>query len=79
MQGLQRRELQGGLEIPCRVEISMPPTVKNKQILNIFKEMVDLLYYEREEMNKVGSFLFGNKEAAEPLLPKAKKKKLNRK
>ena len=71
--------VQGGLEIPCRVEISMPPTVKIKQILNIFKEMVDLLYYEREEMNKVGSFLVGNEEAAEPLPPKAKKKKLNRK
>ena len=70
---------QGGLEIPRRVEISMPPTVKNKQILNIFKEMVGLLYYEREETNKVGYFLVGNEEAAEPLPPKAKKKKLNRK
>ena len=57
----------------------MPPTVKNKQIINVFEKMVDLLYYEREETTKVGSFQ-GNQEA-EPLLmqPKAKKKKLNSK
>ena len=51
--------VQGGLEIPCRVEIFMSPTVKNKQIIDIYRNYVDLLYYEREEPNIVGSFITG--------------------
>ena len=53
----------------------MPPTKTNKQIMDIYKEMVDLHYYEREETNKVGSFQ--ESEVAEPqsVLPKAKRKK----
>ena len=48
--------VQGGLEIPCRVEIYMSPTVKNKQLIDIYRNYVDLLYYEREISNMVGSF-----------------------
>ena len=51
--------VQGGLEIPCRVEIYMSPTVKNKQLIDIYRNYVDLLYYERELSNTVGSFLVG--------------------
>ena len=49
--------LQGGLEIPCRVEIYMSPTVKNKQLIDIYQNYVDLLYHDREISNTVGSFI----------------------
>ena len=48
--------VQVGLEIPCRVEISMPPTKKNKNIMDIYKDITDLHSDEREEISKVGSF-----------------------
>ena len=37
--------VQGGLEIPCRVETSIPPTKKNKKIMNIYKD-IDALHYD---------------------------------
>ena len=37
----------------------MSPTVKNKQLNDIYRSYVDLLYYERELSNTVGSFLVG--------------------
>ena len=49
--------VQGGLEIPCRVEIYMSPTVKNKQLIDIYRNYVDLHYYEREISNTLGSFI----------------------
>ena len=48
---------QGGLEIPCRVETYVSPTVKDKQSTDIYRHYVDLLYYEREMPNTVGSFI----------------------
>ena len=48
--------VQGCLEIPCRIEIHMPPTVKNKELIRIYQSFVDTLYYQREEANIVGSF-----------------------
>ena len=48
--------VEGGLEIPCRIEIHMPPTVKNKELIRIYESHVDTLYYEREEANIVDSF-----------------------
>ena len=38
--------VQGGLEIPCRVEIHMPLTVKNEPLIDIYRNYVNLLYYE---------------------------------
>ena len=35
----------------------MSPTVKNKQLINMYRKFVDLLYYEREISNTVGSFI----------------------
>ena len=35
--------VQGGLEIPCSVTIFMPETLKNKKILKMCKDMVDVL------------------------------------
>ena len=49
--------VQGGLEIPCRFEIFMSPTVKNNELIVIFRKYVDVLYYEREDSNTVGSFV----------------------
>ena len=71
--------VQGGLEIPCRVEISMPPTVKNKQIMNIYikKWLICFIMNGKKQPAKVGSFQ--SSQEAEPLRiqPKAKKKKSN--
>ena len=49
--------VQGGLEIPCRVEIYMPSTVRNRQLIGIYETFVDTLYYLREEENIAGSFV----------------------
>ena len=49
--------VQGGLEIPCRVEIHMPSTLKNRELIRIYEQYVDTLYYQREETNIAGSFL----------------------
>ena len=48
--------VQGGLEIPCRVEIHMPSTVKNRELIGIYEKYVDTLYYQEEETNIAGSF-----------------------
>ena len=40
--------VQGGFEIPCIVRILMAPTVKNRQIVDIYKDIVDLHYDARE-------------------------------
>ena len=41
--------VQGGLKIPCQVEIYMPPTVRNKQLIDIYRNSADhttkTLYY----------------------------------
>ena len=49
--------VQGGLEIPCQVSISMPATCKNNQIIEKFKEMVDVLYVVPDGSAVIGSFL----------------------
>ena len=49
--------VQGGLEIPCRVEVLLAPTVKNKAIIDIYKDMVDVSYHEREKKFTIGSLL----------------------
>ena len=49
--------VQGVLEIPCRIKILLAPTLKNKEIINVYKDLVDLDYNEREKDSVVGSFL----------------------
>ena len=56
--------VQCGLEIPCRVEIFMSPTVKNKELIDIYRNYVDFLYYEREDSNIVGLFITGEDDAS---------------
>ena len=34
--------VQEGLETPCHVEIQMPPTLKNREIIDLYKSMIDL-------------------------------------
>ena len=36
--------VQEGLETPCHVEIQMPPTLKNREIIDLYKSMIDLSY-----------------------------------
>ena len=54
--------VQGGLEIPCRVEIQMPPPLKNRAITDLYKSKIDLSYDSREKDFVVGSFLSANEE-----------------
>ena len=49
--------VQGGLEILCRVEIHMPSTVKNRELIRIYEKYIDTLYHQREETNIAGSFV----------------------
>ena len=42
--------VQGGLEIPCRVSVSMPAMLKNRQIIEKFKDMVGVLYDEPDDI-----------------------------
>ena len=42
----------------------MSPTVKNKELIDIYRNYVDLLYYEREDSNIVGSFINGEDDAS---------------
>ena len=41
--------VQGGLEIPCRVEIQMPLTLNNREIIDLYKNMIDFSYDSREK------------------------------
>ena len=54
--------VQGGLEIPCRVEIQMPLTLNNREIIDLYKNMIDFSYDSREKDFVVGSFLSANEE-----------------
>ena len=47
----------GGLEIPWKVEIRMPSTVKNKAIVKKYKEIVEMVYCEPDGKEAIGSFL----------------------
>ena len=33
--------VQGGLEIPCLIKVYMPRTVKNKQFISMYEEMIE--------------------------------------
>ena len=57
--------VQGGLEIPCRVELFMSLNVKNNELIDIFRKYVDVLYYEREDSNTVGSFVEKEEDVSE--------------
>ena len=56
---------QGGLEIPCRVRVELPNTLRGKKLLERYREMVEKLYVEPDNSIFEGSFL----ENATPKTP----------
>ena len=48
--------VQGGLELSCKVFVSMPPTVLNENLLSRYKSLVASLYVEPLKEAEVGSF-----------------------
>ena len=69
--------VQGGIEIPCVVTVSMPDTVINQLLMERYKQLVEILYTEPKEEEILGTFLqlenAGGQYLA-PVTPKQKKK-----
>ena len=51
---------QGGLEIPCTVNIKIPATILNRNLLKRYEEMLSHLYAEPEESIMMWSFIRGD-------------------
>lgn len=66
---------QGGLEIPCKITVTMPGTIRNHLLLDRYRELVNDLYCEPKEEIILGNFLTPNEEQ-EPLPPPKRKKKV---
>ena len=49
--------VQGGLEIPAKVTVTLPGTVKNHLLINKYKEIVTGNYVEPKKEEILGSFL----------------------
>ena len=49
--------VQGRLEIPCIVTVSMPGTIINQLLMEKYKQLVETLYAEPNEEKILGSFL----------------------
>ena len=49
--------VQGVLEIPCKIEATMPGTVRNHMLLERYIQLVEELYVEPKEEQILGSFL----------------------
>ena len=49
--------IQGGLEIPAKVTVTMPGTVKNRLLKEKYKEIVCERYAEPKDEEVLGSFL----------------------
>ena len=71
-----------GLDISCRVEIQMPPPLKNREITDLHKSMIDFSYDSREKDFVVGLFLLTNEEIQSTLAAcsssASKKKKIGK-
>ena len=55
--------VQGGLEIPCWVQICMASSSKKQTFNQIYTYYVDLLYCNRRKSNTVGTCLIGEMNA----------------
>ena len=66
---------QGGLEIPCTVNIKIPATILNRNLLNQYEEIVSHVYAEPEESIMMGSFIFDDIEEAEPEVNTSRKRR----
>ena len=49
--------VQGGIEIPCVVTVSMPGTVTNQLLMERYKQLVETLYVEPKEEEFLETFL----------------------
>ena len=47
--------VQGGIEIPCVVTVSMPGTVINQLLMERYKQLVETLYTEPKESEILGT------------------------
>ena len=69
--------VQGGIEIPCVVTVSMPGTVINQLLMERYKQLVETIYTEPKEEKNFGTFLqlenIGEQDLA-LVAPKQKKK-----
>ena len=66
--------IQGGLEIPCTVNIKMPATILTRNLLKRYEEMVSHLFAEPQESIIMGSFIFDDIEKPEPEVNTSKKR-----
>ena len=69
--------VQGGIEIPCVVTVSMPGTVINQLLMERYKQLVETLYTEPKEEEILGTFLQlenADEQYLAPVAPKQKKK-----
>ena len=44
---------------------NMSPTVKNNELIDIFRKYVDVLYYEREDSDTIGPFVEKEEDVSE--------------
>ena len=49
--------IEGGLEIRCKVSVTLPGTIKNHMLLGRYKEIVNKLYYQPKNEVIIGNFL----------------------
>ena len=49
--------IEGGLEIRCKVSVTLPGTIKNHMLLDRYKEIVNKLYYQPKNEVIIGNFL----------------------
>ena len=66
---------QGGIELPCTVNIKMPATLLNRNLLKRYEEMVWHLYAEPEESIMMRSFIFDDIEVPGPKVNTSKKRR----
>ena len=56
--------VQGGLEIPCTVNVLMMPTQLSKKLVDRYGELVESFYFEPLDSEIIGSFLQSDEEQA---------------
>ena len=67
--------VQGGIEIPCLVTVSMPGTVINQLLMERYKQLVETLYTETKEEEILETFLQLENTGKQDLVPVATKQK----
>ena len=75
--------IQGGLEICCKVSVTLPGTIKNHKLLDRYKEVVNKLYCEPKNEEIIGNLLISvpneNIHLNQPHQQQLTQKKVNRK